>query len=84
MTNARNVATLLNADGTVKTTKYTGASPTRVEFTATAGQTTKTGLTYTVGNIDCYINGSKMMLGTDFTAGDGVSVTFSTALTLGE
>ena len=86
MTNARNVATLLNADGTVKTTKYTaggGAPPTRVEFTATAGQTTKTGLTYTVGNIDCYVNGSKMMLGTDFTAGDGVSVTFSVALTLG-
>jgi len=86
MSKATNIATLLNADGTVKTTKYTaggGASPTRVEFTATAGQTTKTGLTYTVGNIDCYINGSKMMLGTDFTAGDGVSVTFSVALTLG-
>ena len=60
-----------------------GAAPVRVEFTATAGQTTKTGLTYTVGNIDCYVNGSKMMLGTDFTAGDGVSVTFSVALTLG-
>ena len=83
MSKATNMASLLTADGKVKAEKSGGASaPTRVEFTATAGQTTKTGLTYTVGNIDCYINGSKMMLGTDFTAGDGVSVTFSTALTL--
>ena len=84
MSKATNMASLLTADGKVKAAKSGGAAaPTRVEFTATAGQTTKTGLTYTVGNIDCYVNGSKMMLGTDFTAGDGVSVTFSTALTLG-
>ena len=57
-----------------------GAAPVRVNFIATAGQTTKTGLTYTVGNIDCYVNGSKMMLGTDFTATDSVSVTFASAL----
>jgi hypothetical protein len=54
----------------------------RVEFTATANQATKTGLTYFVGSIDCYINGSKMLLGTDFTATDGTSVTFTPALDL--
>ena len=54
----------------------------RVEFTATANQATKTGLTYFVGSIDCYINGAKMLLGTDFTATDGTSVTFTPALDL--
>ena len=54
----------------------------RVEFTATANQATKTGLTYVVGSIDCYINGAKMLLGTDFTATDGTSVTFTPALDL--
>lgn len=54
----------------------------RVEFTATANQATKTDLTYFVGSIDCYINGAKMLLGTDFTATDGTSVTFTPALDL--
>jgi hypothetical protein len=54
----------------------------RVEFTATANQATKTGLTYFVGSIDCYINGAKMLLGTDFTATNGTSVTFTPALDL--
>ena len=54
----------------------------RVEFTATANQATQTGLTYFAGTIDCYINGAKMLLGTDFTATDGVSVTFTPALDL--
>ena len=54
----------------------------RVEFIATASQATKTGLTYFVGSIDCYINGAKMLLGTDFTATNGTSVTFTPALDL--
>jgi hypothetical protein len=54
----------------------------RVEFTATANQATKTDLTYFVGSIDCYINGAKMLLGTDFTATNGTSVTFTPALDL--
>ena len=56
----------------------------RVEFIATANQATKTGLTYFVGSIDCYINGAKMLLGTDFTATDGTSVTFTPALDLND
>ena len=56
----------------------------RVEFTATANQATKTGLTYFVGSIDCYINGTRMLLGTDFTATNGTSVTFTPALDLAD
>ena len=58
------------------------ATPLRSEFIATANQATKTGLTYSVGSIDCYINGAKMLLGTDFTATNGTSVTFTPALDL--
>ena len=85
MSKATNMASLLTADGKVKAAKSGGAAaPVRVDFTATAGQTTKTGLTYTVGNIDCYVNGSKMGLDADFTAADGVSVTFTPALALND
>ena len=62
--------------------KIRNATPLRSEFIATANQATKTGLTYFVGSIDCYINGAKMLLGTDFTATDGTSVTFTPALDL--
>ena len=62
--------------------KIRSATPLRSEFIATANQATKTGLTYFVGSIDCYINGAKMLLGTDFTATDGTSVTFTPALDL--
>ena len=85
MSKATNIASLLTANGRVKAEKSGGAgAPVRVDFTATENQTTKTGLTYTVGDIDCYINGSKMMIDADFTASDGVSVTFAVALNLGD
>ena len=70
--------------GTIWQSRSTNATATRLDFVATAGQSTKTDLTYTVGNIDCYLNGSKLTLGTDFTATDGVSVTFAPALTLND
>ena len=72
---------LTAADVTALSNRQTA---TRLDFVATAGQSTKTDLTYTVGNIDCYLNGSKLTLGTDFTATDGVSVTFTPALTLND
>ena len=62
--------------------KIRRAVPLRSEFIATANQATVTGLTYFTGSIDCYINGAKMLLGTDFTATDGTSVTFTPALDL--
>ena len=69
-------------DWTGVTWKIRRATPLRSEFIATANQATVTGLTYFTGSIDCYINGAKMLLGTDFTATDGVSVTFTPALDL--
>tara|TARA_B110000285_G_C15095488_1_gene601713 strand:+ start:32 stop:1876 length:1845 start_codon:yes stop_codon:yes gene_type:complete len=69
-------------DWTGATWKIRRATPLRSEFIATANQATKTGLTYFVGSIDCYINGAKMLLGTDFTATNGTSVTFTPALDL--
>ena len=69
-------------DWTGATWKIRRATPLRSEFIATANQATVTGLAYFTGSIDCYINGAKMLLGTDFTATDGTSVTFTPALDL--
>jgi hypothetical protein len=65
-----------------KITDMSSLARTIVEFIATANQATKTGLTYPLGNIDFYLNGEKMLIGTDFTATDGTSVTFTPALEL--
>ena len=67
-----------------RSTNLVTVDSTRVVLTATAGQTTEADLTYTVGSIDFFLNGLKMSLGTDFTATDGVSVTFIPALSLGD
>jgi len=56
---------------------------TITEFTATAGQTTFSPASYTVGYIDVYRNGVK--LGTaDFTATNGTSVVLANACALGD
>ena len=56
---------------------------TITEFTATAGQTTFSPASYTVGYIDVYRNGVK--LGTaDFTATNGTSVVLANACTAGD
>tara|TARA_R110000803_G_scaffold37711_1_gene81352 strand:+ start:432 stop:1673 length:1242 start_codon:yes stop_codon:yes gene_type:complete len=66
-----------------KITNMSSKTRTRVEFTATTeNQATKTGLEYTVGDpINCYKNGEEI---TDFTAPDGISVTFTPELALGD
>ena len=56
---------------------------TRTIFKATAGQTTKS-VTYDVGFVDVYVNGFRLVSGDDFTATNGTSVTFTTALTLND
>jgi hypothetical protein len=61
----------------------TTAYRTLTEFTATAGQTTFTPPSYTVGYISVYRNG--VMLGTaDFTATSGTTVVLTTAATAGD
>ena len=61
----------------------TTAYRTQTEFTATAGQTTFTPPSYTVGFIDVYRNGTK--LGTaDFTATNGTTVVLATGASSGD
>ena len=56
----------------------------KVSFLATAGQTVKTGLSYTPSFIDVYVNGVLLTDTTDFTATNGNSVTFTVALLLND
>lgn len=49
----------------------------RLTYTATAGQTTFAA-TYDAGYVDVYLNGVKLIAGTDFTATNGTSVVLAT------
>jgi len=68
MTRARDTANLrIDAATYVKTT-----------VTATANQTTVSSLTYTAGLVDVYLNGIKLVVGTDVTATNGNSIVLAT------
>jgi len=63
----------------------------RYIYTATASQTTFTGaddnsniLAYDIGYADVYVNGVKLITGTDFTATSGTSVVMASGLTSGD
>jgi len=56
----------------------------KVSFLATAGQTVKTGLSYTPSFIEVYVNGVLLTDTTDFTATNGNSITFTVALLLND
>src|SRR6056300_107970 len=63
----------------------------RYNYTATSGQTTFTGsdnngntLTYDAGYIDVYLNGSKLLNGTDVTVTSGSSVVLASGATTGD
>jgi hypothetical protein len=51
--------------------------------TATANQTSLT-VAYTVGKVAVYVNGVKYLVGTDVTATNGTSLTFTSALSAGD
>ena len=54
-------------------------------FTSTASQTTfTTSTTYTSGKIDVYLQGVRMVNGSDVTVTSGTSVVFATALAIGQ
>jgi hypothetical protein len=55
----------------------------RSVYTATGGQTTFSA-TYDVGFVDVYLNGVKLVVGTDFTATNGTSVVLATGATAGD
>jgi hypothetical protein len=54
----------------------------KTTVTATANQTTVTGLTYTVGLVDVYLNGVKLVVGTDVIAVNGSSITLASGATV--
>ena len=78
MTRARDLADLIvhEHDNALTYTKTT--------VTATAGQTTVTGLTYTAGRIDVYLNGIKLIIGTDVTATNGTSIALAAGAAAGD
>lgn len=55
----------------------------RQEYTATSGQTTFAA-TYDVGFVDVYLNGSRLVPTTDFTASNGATVVLTTGATVGD
>ena len=55
----------------------------RQVYTATGGQTTFAA-TYDVGFVDVYLNGVKLIAGTDFTATSGTNVVLTTGATAGD
>lgn len=55
----------------------------RVAYTATAGQTVFA-VIYDVGFVDVWLNGVKLVVGDDFTATNGTSITLTVAATLGD
>ena len=55
----------------------------RVQFTATAGQTTFAA-TYDAGFVDVYLNGIKLIVGTDFTATNGTSIVLASGAALND
>ena len=55
----------------------------RQTYTATSGQTDFSA-TYDSGFIDVYLNGVKLVAGTDFTATDGLTVVLTTGATVGD
>jgi hypothetical protein len=55
----------------------------RQTYTATASQTTFA-ITYDIGFVDVYLNGVKLVAGTDYTATSGTNVVLSTGATSGD
>ena len=55
----------------------------RQTYSATTGQTSFTA-TYDVGYVDVYLNGIKLLAGTDFTATSGTAVTLTVGATAGD
>jgi len=60
-----------------------GLGTTRVNFVATAGQTDFS-VTYSAGFIDVYLNGIKLIAGSDFTATNGTTVVLTVGATVGD
>ena len=70
--------------GYIGTQPVPQATQTRETFTATAGQTTFNTGGYTAGYIDVFLNGVKLVSGTDYTATNGSDVVLLTGASAGD
>ena len=76
---------VLTSNGTVWLSQAStgGSESYRYQYTATAAQTTFSA-TYDVGFVDVFLNGSKLLVGTDFTASTGSTVVLAAGATVGD
>ena len=72
-----------SASGWVAAGSSVNGTSDRVTYTATGGQTTFAA-TYDVGYVDTYLNGIKLLAGTDFTATSGTAITLTVGATAGD
>lgn len=70
--------------GYIGTVPAPQATQIRQTFTATASQTTFGTVGYTVGFIDVFLNGVKLIDGTDYTATNGSEVVLTTGAAVGD
>jgi hypothetical protein len=78
--------TITNGPGTITIAAIGGSSITSYAYTATAGQTVFTGLSYTPGNngLSVYVNGSKQLTSVNYTETNTTTVTFASGLNVGD
>ncbi len=76
---------VLTSNGTVWLSQAStgGSESYRYQYTATAAQTSFNA-TYDVGFVDVFLNGSKLLVGTDFTASTGSTVVLAVGATVGD
>ena len=67
-----------------RSSKLVRKAQEKISFLATAGQTVKTGLSYTPTSVEVTVNGILLTDVTDYTASNGNSVTFLVALALND
>jgi hypothetical protein len=78
MTRARDVADMITH------AHQSGLTYVKTTGNAVAGQVAVTGLTYTAGFVDIYLNGVKLVVGSDVTATNGKSITLAKAAAAGD
>ena len=80
---ANDIMKVYDGSGFVNAGSSVNGTANRVVYTATAGQTTFSA-TYDAGYVDVYLNGVKLIAGTDFTATSGSSVVLATGAALND
>ena len=80
---ANDIMKVYDGSGFVNAGSSVNGTANRVVYTATAGQTTFAA-TYDAGYVDVYLNGVKLIAGTDFTATNGSSVVLATGAALND